>query len=102
MSAGNIPEGVVVKTSEFNIGDKPLDEVIRKVEMIESIEGTISDVLSSPFGLILENTSMWLLVKGHSGKDVGEFVLETDTDKEVKKVFIPMCEIARVDFLEKK
>ena len=98
--ASRRPSKLVLKRTErgFAIEKKPIK--LRKVEIIESIEGKISDIVENPFGIILDDVKMWQLVKEPEGKELGEFVAETESD--VKGVFIPISLIVRVDFLDTK
>lgn len=56
-----------------------------EIDLSENLEGTISEVIESPFGIMLKDIS------------------STGTDtKNIKMIFIPMSEIARMDFLKQE
>lgn len=73
---------------------------IREVGICPCVEGKIIDVIDSPFGMMLGNVCFWLdlelSTKTHQNPKVGK------VSTEIESMFIPMSEIARVDFLKKR
>ena len=55
------------------------------VDISEIVTGTISEVIESPFGIMLKD------------------ICSTETDiKNIEMIFIPMSEMTRIDFLKKE
>lgn len=56
-----------------------------EMDLLENLVGTVSEVIENPFGIMLKDVSS----------------TETNTEN-VKMIFIPMSEIARMDFLKQE
>lgn len=72
-------------------------------EFLHSIEGTISTVIEYPFGIILEDIEVWkvpITAMTSSRKREREIDPPFKTKTVVQSTFVPMSEIARIDFLK--
>jgi hypothetical protein len=69
--------------------------ILRDLDACACVDGRISDVVDSPFGIMLAEIKFWRLSKPDSKY---EHVF-TQPNKEIEQIFIPMSEIARIDFL---
>lgn len=74
-----------------------LYEPVRLLEACTCVEGKISDVVDSPFGIMLTRIRFWKVYEPKSKNDYDLTIGERNT--EIKQMFIPMSEIARIDFL---
>jgi hypothetical protein len=70
---------------------------MRVLEACSCVEGEISDIVDSPFGLLLVNINYWNILQPERKS---EFDLTyREVNPEISQMFVPMSEIARIDFL---
>ena len=83
----------------LRLPDRPVtDPMLRRLGASPTVEGTISSIVEQPLGIMLEDVILWEI---HLGKKGGKFIPKTvrKVDPEIKAMFIPTAEIARIDFL---
>ena len=76
---------------------KMLFEPIRVLEACSCVEGEISDVVDSPFGIMLININHWNVLD--PGRKTEVDLTYKEPNPEIERMFIPMSEIARIDFI---
>ena len=72
----------------------------RVVEACTCVDGKITDVVDSPFGIMLTLIIFWKFFGSESRKKP-ELVI-SEGGEEIVAMFIPMSEIARIDFLSSR
>jgi hypothetical protein len=75
------------------------DEGLRILEAITCVDGSISDVVDSPFGMMLADVRLWRVIAPEPKNENNVTIREHN--REIEQIFIPMSEIARIDFLTK-
>ena len=86
-----------MRMNGFGIIGVNTPDKLRMLLGVTCVDGNIADVVDSPFGIMLSDVKFWKLVASKS-KGKRNFVA-TEENCEIEKVFVPMFEIARIDFL---
>jgi hypothetical protein len=76
---------------------KTLFGSVRVLEACSCVEGEISNVVDSPFGLLLVNIYYWNTLQSERKSECD--LTFKNVNPEIYQMFIPMSEVARIDFL---
>lgn len=69
----------------------------REIGICPCVEGTILDVVDSPFGFMLGDVHLWHALEWNQ-----QNLIVGKTSTEIESQFIPMSEVARIDFVTEK